>query len=553
MTQHNQHNHRRDHSTSVARITRVKLKNFKSYGPEGIDVPIHPVTLLVGRNNSGKSSIIQALLLLKQTLEQARGNEVLVFHGSVPVPASSLSELTHGWPESEDYDGPTITVEWDSNVDFSEVVRKAGNPNLDIFSKHSNIDWITDRPQAVVLSTSLELKFAVRSGRVCLLHAILTSTRLDGPNPQHNPTLTIKPKENEGNEVLWGDQRTLGKLIVEWDHFLPYVSVDTRNVGPRHSDRSRANGFRLLYDQPLAELRELLLGLGYLSSERIAPQAVYQPIGGELSDVGYSGERAAQVLHFRKRDSFHYLPPVKWDSSEIPMVSDSVTENSLEASVQSIFEFLGVETEFTTEDIANIGFTVFFGKSSLIHVGRGISYLLPVVEIGLLGDPIVGQDVGGELSLKDYISRLPRTRQIAVEEPESHLHPAVHSRLAHFIVSTGMSGRQWLVETHSDHLIRRLRRLTAASPSGSKLETWLCSNVSITSVTQSGGRSFVNTSYLSASGEGSSKWPEEFMDQATREEDSIYLARLTKNPNVSEFATIEIEHRPHDEEDEYPQ
>jgi predicted ATPase len=116
-----------------------------------------------------------------------------------------------------------------------------------------------------------------------------------------------------------------------------------------------------------------------------------------------------------------------------------------------------------------------------------------------------------------------------------------------------MSGRQWLIETHSDHLIRRLRRLTAASPSGSNLETWLCSNVSITSVTQKGGRSFVNTSCLSSSGEGSSEWPEEFMDQATREEDSIYLARLSKNPSVSEFAALDIEHRPHDEEDEYPQ
>ena len=535
----------------AGRLTRVKLKNFKSYGPAGADIPISPITLLIGRNNSGKSSVIQALLLLKQTLEQPRGNEVLVFHGTVPVPAGSLAELTHGWPESEDYDGPTITVEWESTVDFEQAIRNAGSPNLDEFATQSLIRWISQARSKIRLRTSLELKFIAKQRRVSLSHVILDSTRLDSEVPEKNPRLAIRPKDEGDHEILWASQKSLGKLIVEWDHFLPFLSVDRRHVGPRHSDRGRANGFLLLYDQPLADLKELLLGLGYLSSARPTPQAVYQPVGGELNDVGFSGERAAQVLHFRKRDSFHYLPPVKWDKNEIPLVPDMVVQEELDIAIRSIFEFLGVDAKFTTEEITNIGFTVLFGRSSLFHVGRGISYLLPLVELGLLGDPLAGQETADKTKLKDYISQLPRTRQIAVEEPESHLHPAVHSRLAHVLVSTAMSGRQWLVETHSDHLVRRLRRLAAASQDGSELERWLCGSVSITSVTQNKGKSSVATSYLNASGEGMSEWPPDFMDQATREEDIIYLAKLSKGADEYSFKQLDVEHRPHEEDDEY--
>ncbi|MCB9540590.1 MAG: AAA family ATPase [Myxococcales bacterium] len=537
--------------TTNARLTRIKITNFKSYGPTTVEVPLRPITLLVGRNNSGKSSIIQALLLLKQTLEQPRGNEALVFHGTVPVPAGALADLTHGWPDADDHAGPTITIEWITPVDVQEALRAAGNPNQDEFASKSGISWVQQNPSKVVLNTSLELKFGAKNRRVYLEYAALTSRRIDGKKAVENPSLRVTPLDDGEHDIRWGGSKGLGKLVAEWDHFLPFVSVNRRHVGPRHSDRGRANGFLLLYDQPLAELKELLLGLAYLSSARPTPQPVYQPAGGELNDVGFAGERAAQVLHFRKSDAFHYLPPLTWDASDIPTVPTDVVEEDLDSAIRSIFKFLGVDANFSTKEIANIGFTVLFGRSSLFHVGRGISYLLPLVELSLLGDALAGEELGGPVSLDEYDRRTRRSRQIAVEEPESHLHPAVHGRLAHLLVSTAMSGRQWLVETHSDHMVRRLRRLAAAAPSGSPLETWLCSKVAIVEVTQSSGVSTVSASNLTASGDGSTSWPAEFMDQATREEDSIYLARLGKEPAGTDYDELQVEHRPHDEDDSF--
>ena len=49
-------------------ITKITVAGFKSIAEEQ-SVEIRPLTILAGANSSGKSSIMQPLLLLKQTLE----------------------------------------------------------------------------------------------------------------------------------------------------------------------------------------------------------------------------------------------------------------------------------------------------------------------------------------------------------------------------------------------------------------------------------------------------------------------------------------------------
>ena len=47
-------------------LARLKLSNFKAWRESG-DVRLAPVTLLLGENSTGKSSLLQSLLLMKQT------------------------------------------------------------------------------------------------------------------------------------------------------------------------------------------------------------------------------------------------------------------------------------------------------------------------------------------------------------------------------------------------------------------------------------------------------------------------------------------------------
>lgn len=49
-------------------LTGIELENFKSYGEKQY-IDISDLTVLLGANSSGKSSVLQALLLIKQTME----------------------------------------------------------------------------------------------------------------------------------------------------------------------------------------------------------------------------------------------------------------------------------------------------------------------------------------------------------------------------------------------------------------------------------------------------------------------------------------------------
>ena len=48
-------------------IHRLKVAGFLSYGPNGVDLPMEPLTVLIGPNGSGKSNFLEAIALLKAT------------------------------------------------------------------------------------------------------------------------------------------------------------------------------------------------------------------------------------------------------------------------------------------------------------------------------------------------------------------------------------------------------------------------------------------------------------------------------------------------------
>ena len=53
---------------TIEGITKIAVKGFKSIAEER-EIDIRPLTILAGANSSGKSSIMQPLLMLKQTME----------------------------------------------------------------------------------------------------------------------------------------------------------------------------------------------------------------------------------------------------------------------------------------------------------------------------------------------------------------------------------------------------------------------------------------------------------------------------------------------------
>ena len=77
-------------------ITHIRMKNFKSWQDSG-EVELAPLTGFFGTNSSGKSSLLQMLLLLKQTVGS---DEVLFFGGDKSlVNLGNFQEVIHGHKE----------------------------------------------------------------------------------------------------------------------------------------------------------------------------------------------------------------------------------------------------------------------------------------------------------------------------------------------------------------------------------------------------------------------------------------------------------------------
>jgi predicted ATPase len=116
--------------------------------------------------------------------------------------------------------------------------------------------------------------------------------------------------------------------------------------------------------------------------------------------------------------------------------------------------FAIADSHMTTED-GKLGHRLFIKANGvdkqldLTNVGVGVSQVLPILVMSLISEP-------GSILL--------------FEQPELHLHPRVQSLLADFFLSLSKTGRQCIVETHSEYLINRLRLRVCESGWESKLK-----------------------------------------------------------------------------------
>jgi hypothetical protein len=85
-----------------------------------------------------------------------------------------------------------------------------------------------------------------------------------------------------------------------------------------------------------------------------------------------------------------------------------------------------------------IGFQSFKGKPNLVDVGYGISQVLPVILDSIEFDS----------QKRDFL---------LIQQPEVHLHPRAQAELGTFYFNEIKPNKRILIETHSDHLIDRVR------------------------------------------------------------------------------------------------
>lgn len=125
------------------------------------------------------------------------------------------------------------------------------------------------------------------------------------------------------------------------------------------------------------------------------------------------------------------------------LISD---KTSFTLSTQVIFwlkEILGLRLEPQTREIDNGHISVSYKNTDLegmelspFNLGAGISYLTKILILGLSSE---------------------QNNLLIIENPEVHLHPKAISKLAEFFVFLAEAGIQVLIETHSEHIINKMR------------------------------------------------------------------------------------------------
>ena len=223
----------------------------------------------------------------------------------------------------------------------------------------------------------------------------------------------------------------------------------------------------------------------YLGPLRAEPRSLY---GYTLNDpdLGVNGENAASILHLKANQEVL-----------LPILGGLPRHADLASALSYWLQEFGMADSSQVEDRGRLGFDLRVSPLpvnrfvDLTSVGVGVSQVLPVLLLCLLAEP-------GDL--------------VILEQPELHLHPALQHKLADFLLECTRSGRQILVETHSEHLINRLRRRVAEDDSD---ETQ--SLIGLLFAEQYEGQTTFSESKINAYGGLSRDWPDGFLDLGARE------------------------------------
>ena len=404
-------------------IENLRIQNFKSWQDTG-DMQFSKITGFFGPNSSGKTSILQLLLMLKQTAESSDRTQVLNFgDDTTPVNLGTFRDVVHHGVSQSASDGTTSS----SSIDWSLVWRL---PKPLTVSSTESKDGTLFSPLKMTFQASV---FENRDKELARL--ISQSFRYSFKDKARDFSFGMQRKSNSRNEYdLIHDGfepiRTQGR---PWPLPVPIKC---------YGFPSQATGYyqntQFLPDFNLA-FEEFLGRVFYLGPLREYPQRQYIWGGGQPSDMGRRGERVIDaLLASRNRGKKIPLGPGRSRKSA-----------TLEEYVAKWLRDLGLIHSFAVQALTGgsnlyevrVKKTASSPSVLITDVGFGVSQVLPV------------------LTLCFYV---PEGSTIILEQPEIHLHPMVQAGLADvFIDAINKRNIQIILESHSEHLLTRLQRRIA--------------------------------------------------------------------------------------------
>ncbi len=403
-------------------LTRLNIRNFKGWKKTG-DIRLAPLTLLFGGNSAGKTSISQLLLLLKQTARSPDRRQVLNFgDANTLIDLGTFQDVIH----AHDIELPLeFELEWRTpgTVEISDPLKRRHRCKGDTMAFEATIRH-GERQQNHVERMRYELRRATETREITeqVLSAGLVR-RQDG----HKYDL-----ETEGYSAI----RTKGRA---WKLPAPHHFYGFPDEAVAYYQNT---GF--LNDLTLAMQvrRESILHGG---PQRGNPHRHYTWSGEEHTHVGPRGERAVDAILAAQHRRYNFGPKQLSRPSE-----QVIAERLKRMNLIHKFEVKPIapgrkEYEVLLKTHAGMP------EVKLTDVGIGVSQVLPVVV---------------------ECFSVPPGSIVIFEQPELHLHPQMQADLADVFIDAIRAREkgkprdiQFIIESHSEHFLRRLQRRIAEDPS----------------------------------------------------------------------------------------
>jgi predicted ATPase len=441
-------------------FSSIRLKNFKAYR-DSKKIPLKPLTFIVGANNSGKSSLLHAILLLAQTLEDSTSKQALVTSGTY-VDLGGYFDIIWGGQE---------TTKRSFGIDLSMYEQG-------VESRYAFGNQKKGSPKPTDLSTS----FVFNAEKNAI---VVSSAKIGGQDTQF---VALRRSGAGYTASNIKSKRIRDRLTHFLRHFLPSLQL----TGLARRRQMEDDLFNAYFQ---AEEGWYAWSVEFGRVAHVAPLRQPVPRFGILgksltSELGPGGENLLRVLRASDEESESEerlaSEVSRWIGDNFKMLK-SLELVEVDAA-GTILALLGDERNG-------------FSKINLANMGEGLSQLLPIVA---------------------RVLTTPRYGSLLIEQPELHLHPAAQADLADlFISGAEKADRQYIVETHSEHLLLRLRRRIAEGDVDPE-------DVAVLYVEREGSESSVRALDLDESGHFDD-WPKGFFDERYREALAIAEAAQTGN------------------------
>ena len=435
----------------MATITSITIENFKCIG-DAVTIPIRPITLLFGKNSSGKSTVLQALHYMYEVSKSGTDPDRTDIGGDY-INLGDFYSLVHRHELDRRI---RIRVELDiergESISLNRALHRVKNPGYEKMKsmwKEVVIGWNGEEAYAYFESVSyglngVELKrmTPTRKPETFPRNTIgsngtqwICSKNLMHWNIKHP---CIDKKENERTlEILFEHfgfefTNTLDNIMHSRMSNIRYLGP-LRKVPPRNFDPQRTP------DESLwATGLEAWNILGRDPRKIGVDSTVLETINYYMKDVlklGYTINRKEYVL--LDMDSKIMTNMKEIDS--IDKLKERVVDPIKQLPRQIRLKLHNEENDIDLDPL---------------DVGLGIPQVIPVL-------------VGVASTRRSF----PDRRIFAVEDPELHLHPAAQVALGD-VFTDGIKNRELnlLIETHSEHLLLRLLRRVRETTEGEQTD-----------------------------------------------------------------------------------